>query len=86
MKLQTQSEPTSSNRGNHTIRTPLPMKVTLATRGPEPFKEQWKIEFDTGLYFENSRSSARGNVTETVIVLGLPDYKFTDIQEQKHEE
>ena len=57
------------------------MKIALATGRPETLKEQRKMEFDTGLYFDNSRSSARGDITETVIVPGLPDYKFTDIQE-----
>ena len=80
MKLQTQSKPTSSNRGYHAIRTPLSMKVALATRGPEPLEKQWKVELYTRPNFEDSRSSARGKITETIIISGLPDNKLTDIQ------
>ena len=80
MKLQTQSKPTSSNRGNHTSRTPLSMEVALATGGPEPLEKQWKVELYTRPNFENSRSSARGKVTETIVIPGLPDNKLTNIQ------
>jgi len=56
------------------------MKVALAATSLKMLEEQWKVEFHSSLYFDASRCSAWGNITETIIVPGLPDNKLTDIK------
>ena len=64
-----------------TTGAPLTVKVTATTGRLETLEENRKVTLQASPHFGDDVHSARGNITETEIVPGLPDVEFTQVQQ-----